>query len=501
MPLPHIFATLTSPANANKLDANFDALESATGSVLPSTVTAAQVETILAASGYIRFVSGVTYNLADDIAIPANSKIVVEKGATVINTGGRFTAYDVDNVEWHIDGWVKSVSMVAASYQTGWSTSSPYVERGFIEFGSSTAAARSGFLVHGTGKVSADWTGTPNVSDFANQMNTKGIAAWNPANVLVEGLDIFGFNGEAVYAFFFDASSKNIVFHNNNVHDTRFNALNFNAATNGGGCKIHNNRVKNAYAIELSVGECTDNYVDSCIGFGIWTGVGAGYGQVVISRNTVINTGPTAGAHGIAAVYASGSPVTGVDICDNIIVNSNDYSIYVDYIREFTIRGNKCIGSGQGAGAYDIGVNHSLRGSVSENTFLSPGAFAQSGRIGIGAGNYDVSICPDSNIYLATTGTAPPVVGNGVQTVASTATMTLPVLGSIFSISGANAITSIPATNQAGRTVTLVFSGSGAVLTDGGNLKLAGDLSATTDDTATLVCDGTNWHEVCRSVN
>jgi len=37
--------------------------------------------------------------------------------------------------------------------------------------------------------------------------------------------------------------------------------------------------------------------------------------------------------------------------------------------------------------------------------------------------------------------------------------------------------------------------------TDGNNLKLAGDFVTTADDTTQLMCDGTNWYEMSRSVN
>ena len=37
--------------------------------------------------------------------------------------------------------------------------------------------------------------------------------------------------------------------------------------------------------------------------------------------------------------------------------------------------------------------------------------------------------------------------------------------------------------------------------TDGSNLKLNGNFVTTADDTITLVYDGTNWYEMCRSVN
>ena len=38
-------------------------------------------------------------------------------------------------------------------------------------------------------------------------------------------------------------------------------------------------------------------------------------------------------------------------------------------------------------------------------------------------------------------------------------------------------------------------------MTDGSNLKLAGNFVTTADDVITLVCDGTNWFEMSRSVN
>lgn len=443
--------------------------------------------------------------ISADVTIPANRKIEVQKGATITNTGGRFTAENVDNVEWQIDGWVKSVAMRTAASKPLWTAS--VGERGFIEFAEdySAGSAASGFKVHGTGKVSGDWTGTPNVSDPSAQVNRKGIACWNAKNVLVSGLEVFGFDGEAVYASFFDEASHNIVFEKNNVHDTRFNALNFNAGANGGGCFIRNNRVANAFSVEMSAGSCVDNYVEGMIGSGIWTGSGAGYGQVVISRNTIIDCGSAEGINGIGVTFASGTPVTGIEIHDNTIVNSYGNSIVTDYVREFSIKGNRCIGTAQGVGGYDIGVNNSLRGTVAENTFMSPGSFAQAARVYADPANcYDVSICPTTNVYKATTGSASPATGNGVQTIASAAALLVPALGKIFRVSGTTTITSIATalldSNFAGREITLIFNDA-LTFTDGSNLKLAGNFVTTADDTITLVCDGTNWFEVCRSVN
>lgn len=83
--------------------------------------------------------------------------------------------------------------------------------------------------------------------------------------------------------------------------------------------------------------------------------------------------------------------------------------------------------------------------------------------------------------------------------VASAATVTLPAHSDFFNITGTDNITSVVASWKQ-RRVTLKFAGI-LTFTDGSNLKLAGNLVTTADDTITLVCDGTDWYEVARSVN
>lgn len=51
-----------------------------------------------------------------------------------------------------------------------------------------------------------------------------------------------------------------------------------------------------------------------------------------------------------------------------------------------------------------------------------------------------------------------------------------------------------------GRRVTLKFNGD-LIFTNGNNLKLARDFVTSVNDTITLVCNGTDWFEVSRSVN
>lgn len=71
----------------------------------------------------------------------------------------------------------------------------------------------------------------------------------------------------------------------------------------------------------------------------------------------------------------------------------------------------------------------------------------------------------------------------------------------VHTVTGTTAITSMVATDiPAGQPLTLIFA-STPTFTDGNNLKIAGNLVATADDTITLISDGTNFYEIGRAVN
>lgn len=74
-------------------------------------------------------------------------------------------------------------------------------------------------------------------------------------------------------------------------------------------------------------------------------------------------------------------------------------------------------------------------------------------------------------------------------------------LGKVTSVTGTTNITSITSTNnKAGDELVLIFAGV-LTVTDGGNLRLAGNFVTTADDVLHLVYDGANWFEKSRSVN
>lgn len=86
-------------------------------------------------------------------------------------------------------------------------------------------------------------------------------------------------------------------------------------------------------------------------------------------------------------------------------------------------------------------------------------------------------------------------------TVDSVATMTLPSGRKQVTVLGLITVTSITA-QATGTTVTLLVP-LGLTITDGGNLKLAGNFvgSGTAICALTIYSDGTNWYEVSRSIN
>lgn len=83
--------------------------------------------------------------------------------------------------------------------------------------------------------------------------------------------------------------------------------------------------------------------------------------------------------------------------------------------------------------------------------------------------------------------------------VASGTSITIPLLGALFNITGTTGITTINSSSVS--IFTLKFTASLTVQDNTGNLKLNGDFVATADDTLTLYFDGTNCFEISRSAN
>lgn len=99
----------------------------------------------------------------------------------------------------------------------------------------------------------------------------------------------------------------------------------------------------------------------------------------------------------------------------------------------------------------------------------------------------------------SSTTTISSLIGGGA-TIASAAALPAPT-GRVFHVTGTTNITSITSTNfESGVAITMIFDGV-LTVTDGSNLKLAGNFVTAADSTLSLVYDGTNWYETSRSTN
>jgi hypothetical protein len=239
-----------------------------------------------------------TYKLTADIQIPSNRHIWVQKGATIINTGGRFTAYvpDGGNIDFRIDGVMSFPSTAVGASMgglDGWEYNLTWNNRGLIELGGSVAEPASNIHVYGTGEVYSDyvWPGTP-PEDFTNmnsQMNKKGVCLFNASKSSICYLEVHHIYGEAVYAQSISGDDYDVKLIGNNVHDVAFNGVNVNAL-GGKGFVIARNYIERAWqGIEFSVGRCEGNDIDD-VYRGILTGAGAGEGPLVCHLNTVKNS-------------------------------------------------------------------------------------------------------------------------------------------------------------------------------------------------------------------
>ena len=233
------------------------------------------------------------------------------------------------------------------------------------------------------------------------------------------------------------------------------------------------------------------------------------------SSDCVVNGSKLTGfVDGITEISCSRITVDGCQLANN-----GRSGMYLSNGTNIVVTGNQCYNDGT-AGVSDYGIIslngdtagiHTLVGNVCNQaaggnqdygisaTVSGTGYTTVVGNTAFNNNTYD--------IYLSgTTGSirfgenAAGTVFDTAPSLASAATLTLPIGSDVISVTGTTNITSINAAGNARRVVTLNFVGI-LTVTSGSNLKLASNYTTTNDDTLTLYCDGTNWFEIARSVN
>lgn len=150
------------------------------------------------------------------------------------------------------------------------------------------------------------------------------------------------------------------------------------------------------------------------------------------------------------------------------------------------------------AGVYTNGATNSVLDSRSSRTLTSTnlGLYV----VGDGAGAA-AQVITSVGALAAGHWTINSPVARTVQTFAGGDTTPSVALGEVFKTNNVGPINITMFDDGVAGQVIRVIVDANTTIVDGGNLLLAGNLVGTTNDTMTLVFDGTNWFELARSVN
>lgn len=363
--------------------------------------------------------------------------------------------------------------------------------------------------------------------------------------------------GNEVYdtaqGIFVGLGSQNVAITGNVVHDT-INEHGMYIDAGVINCSITGNTVRNTGSIGIKFQfydafatvprnlSITGNSVDTCGGAGIeinnTSGTTTAKG-VTISGNTVNNTTGI----GINVRYVSGGAVSG-----NAVHTSAVEAYYFDKCEDVVISGNHSKdATGNGLALYDntrIGVFNNVfinpgkggvdAGNTSTGIYCANGSYytiqgnflygdSTKTRYGlfVAAGTQATHVVADNtminceeygvrfgvdtpilsyrnNVFAGLTG---PSAGDPrVATVASAATINLPLGHKIVEITGTTTITDIGSLGHNGNTVTLLFAGS-CTVNRTSPVLISSNFAATASDTLTIMCDNGTWREISRSVN
>tara|TARA_R110002074_G_scaffold68102_1_gene159832 strand:+ start:716 stop:2785 length:2070 start_codon:yes stop_codon:yes gene_type:complete len=285
--------------------------------------------------------------------------------------------------------------------------------------------------------------------------------------------------------------------------------------------QIINNKVKNSgengIVIQSDGGVCSGNVSFS-------NGTTISHQGILVNGNYLTIDGNTSSSNaGVGIDVGDGEQIS---ITSNIVHDNGIIGIEINSAQgcvvDSNIVRNNFINTSSGAGAtqkagiliqegdqftggtYDIIVsNNSVQGGPDQNYGIA--LLVNTGRTSIT--NNSVSYSGNiRDIYIVATNgsfTCKGNVSSSASAVASASTVTIDHNLRFAIITGTATITSIvtdTAKYERGRKIDLLLAGA-VTVTDGGNLRLAGDLTAAFGTLLTLVSEDGTWYEVSRSIN
>ena len=222
------------------------------------------------------------------------------------------------------------------------------------------------------------------------------------------------------------------------------------------GCTINGYTDAVKLGMEVRNFTISDCSIINCVGSGVYIQGIADKSEIIIANNDFRNIGSNGSSYG---VYAAN--------CGNLIIADNHFT------------------SVSGTSTFAIKTFNTITGlSITGNHFKN---------------------CTSDTLHGATVTEKTAIANNVTDStdyiVSSASTITLAPLFDFFTVIGTTNVTSIAASWKGREVILLVSDATGFDFVDGSNLRLAGNFSANSGDILKLVCDGTSWFEVSRSVN
>lgn len=192
------------------------------------------------------------------------------------------------------------------------------------------------------------------------------------------------------------------------------------------------------------------------------------------------------------------APLNNINVGGASLFEGGNHGIYVNSAQTGQTTVDGCAFSDLSGDGIKLPTDVSAVSGISGNTFNTIAGDAVTGASNVtGDGNSFTSITGDE---YSLTGTNNKILDRlGSINVASAASLGANEAYDVWVITGSTNITQITS-SWTGREIILQISGS-CTIEDGGNLALAGDFVGTSSDILKLVCIGSNWLEVSRSVN
>lgn len=449
---------------------------------------------------------GKTYrNLAANLTLVANTELWIERGTTLHLDTTRLTALNVNDVQIHNHGIIKSTGLnTTDALPTNW------VGRGIVEFGGTTASPALRVGIDGPGEIFGDFVGTPGVASpggvaLGPNDRRRGIAFNNVQKASARFNYIHGTIAEAIWLAG-TTVDYDVDIDFNRIYDCNHDSI------SAQGFVVTTFRTRGNFGqnclngIESSVGDHRKNMMVSMIGSGYGMGGSSASDSaspLTWSDNVGLNNGTSD-----FDLEGSGSAGGVVIVENNSSYGAGAFAFFISFAKTAIVTGNKAYSWGASATGSGLAIanctNYVCDGNVlaNENVAHSNGGFNVQATGGTwGGGNVTFGVALP---FVSAFGVQPlgQILRTSIPTTVTGASYTVLATDSDIIANRAGTVTltfesapNIPGKRLVIRTIQAqtVASASANVVPRVGGAAGTAILAAAAGNWAELKSDGTNW--------